>query len=80
MWNLKVKVIPLITGATGTITGKHEIKETHKTATLGTNVQVQNTFHKLYIENSCNTMYPGNMVCFRYIILNKRDSKYSFIH
>ena len=47
MWNVKTKVIPVITGATGTIsksfrkyarniTGKHEIKEQQKTAILGT--------------------------------------------
>jgi len=46
MWNLKVKVIPLITGATGTIAksirpylnhipGELEIKELQKTAILG---------------------------------------------
>ena len=47
MWNVKAKVIPVIIGATGTITkslrsylsnipGKHEIKELQKTAVLGT--------------------------------------------
>jgi len=47
MWNLKAKVIPVIIGATGTIsesfrkyvsnvTGKHEVKELQKTAILGT--------------------------------------------
>jgi hypothetical protein len=47
MWNIKTKVLPVITGATGTIsksfrkylintTGKHEIKELQKTAILGT--------------------------------------------
>ena len=49
MWNVKTKVIPVIVGATGTISkslrhflsnipGKHEIKElrVQKTATLGT--------------------------------------------
>jgi hypothetical protein len=47
MWILKPKVIPVIRGTTGTIskppiecvsniTGKHEIKELHKTALLGT--------------------------------------------
>ena len=47
MWNIKTNVIPVITGATGTIsksfrkylintTGKHEIKELQKTAILGT--------------------------------------------
>ena len=47
MWNVKAKVIPAITGATGTISklpghylsnvpGKHEIKELRKAAVLGT--------------------------------------------
>jgi hypothetical protein len=47
MWNVKTNVIPVIIGATGTIsksfrkylsniTGKHEIKELQKTETLGT--------------------------------------------
>jgi len=47
MWNVKTKVIPVIIGATGTISksfrkyvsnipGKHEDKELQKTAILGT--------------------------------------------
>jgi hypothetical protein len=47
MWNVKTKVTPVITGATGTVSrsfrkylsnvpGKHEIKELQKTALLGT--------------------------------------------
>jgi hypothetical protein len=47
MWNLKTRVIPVIIGATGTISksfreyvnsipGNHEVKELHKTAILGT--------------------------------------------
>ena len=47
MWNVKTKVIPVIRGATGTISepfwqylsnisGKHEIKVLQKTAKLGT--------------------------------------------
>ena len=47
MWNVKTKVIPVITGATGTISksfrksvsnipGKHEVKVFQKTAILGT--------------------------------------------
>ena len=46
MWNAQTKVIPVITGATGTISKsfrkyvnniprKHEVKELHKTAILG---------------------------------------------
>ena len=47
MWNVKTKVIPVIIGATGTISkslrkyvsnipGKREVKELQKTAILGT--------------------------------------------
>ena len=47
MWNVKPKVIPVIIGATGTISksfrkyvsnipGRHEVKELQKTAILGT--------------------------------------------
>jgi hypothetical protein len=47
IWNVNAKVIPVITGATGTISkslihylsnvpGKHEIKELQRTAILGT--------------------------------------------
>ena len=47
MWNVKTKVIPVIIGATGTISksfiqyvsnipGKHEVKELQKTAILAT--------------------------------------------
>jgi len=47
MWDVKTKVIPVIIGATGTISktfrkyvsnilGNHEVKELHKTAILGT--------------------------------------------
>jgi hypothetical protein len=47
MWNIKTNVIPVITGATGTISksfrkylshipGKHEIKNLQKTAVLST--------------------------------------------
>ena len=47
MWNVKPKAIPVIIGATGTVSksfrkyvsnipGKHEVKELQKTAILGT--------------------------------------------
>jgi hypothetical protein len=47
MWNVRIRVIPVIIGATGTISksfrkyvsdisGKHEVKELQKTAILGT--------------------------------------------
>ena len=46
MWNVKTKVIPVVIGATGTISksfrkyvrnilGKHEVKELQKTVILG---------------------------------------------
>ena len=53
MWNVKTKVIPVITGATGTISktfrkyvsnipGKHEVKKLHCTNTSETtNIKVQ---------------------------------------
>jgi hypothetical protein len=52
MWNVKTKVIPIIIGATGTISksftqylsnisGKHNIKELQKTAILGTAYTLQ---------------------------------------
>jgi len=47
MWNVKTKMIPVIVGATGTVSksfrkyvsnipGKHEVKELQKTTILGT--------------------------------------------
>ena len=47
MWNVKTNVIPVVIGVTDTISesfrkymsnipGKHEVKELHKTAILGT--------------------------------------------
>ena len=27
-------------------------------------------WHRLYIQNSCNSIYTINMVCFRYTIVN----------
>ena len=52
MWNVKTKVIPVIIGATGTISksfrkyvsnipGSHEVKELQKTAILGTFTDVK---------------------------------------
>jgi hypothetical protein len=51
-WNVKAKVIPVITGATGTVSetlsqywsnmpGKHEIKELQKTAAMATAHRLQ---------------------------------------
>jgi hypothetical protein len=65
MWNVNAKVIPVIVGATGTtskflrqyfsnLPERHETKELHKTAILGTahthtagsaDVKVQHVFH-----------------------------------
>jgi hypothetical protein len=53
MWNVKTKVIPVIIGATGTISksfrkymsnipGNHEVKELQKTAILGTAHMLRN--------------------------------------
>jgi len=53
MWNVKTNVIPVIIGATGTISksfrkyvsnipGKHEVKALQKTAILGTAHILQN--------------------------------------
>jgi hypothetical protein len=47
MWSVKARVIPVVIGATGTISksfrkyvsgipGNHDVKELHKTAMLGT--------------------------------------------
>jgi len=41
MWNVKIKMIPVIIGATfgkyvSNLPGKHEVKELQKTAILGT--------------------------------------------
>jgi hypothetical protein len=63
------------------ITGKHEIRELEKTAILGTAHTLENTNvkYKRYnivnnttcaTQNSCNTVVPRNMVCFRYISVN----------
>ena len=52
MWTVKAKMIPVIIGATGTISkslrqylsniqGKHEIKELQKTAILGTALRLR---------------------------------------
>jgi hypothetical protein len=59
MWNLKSRVIPVIIGATGTISesfrkyvsnipGKHEVRELQKTATLGTAHIFQKVLTKKY--------------------------------
>jgi hypothetical protein len=52
MWNVKTRVIPVIIGATGTISnsfrkyvstmsGSHEVKELQKTAILGTSYRLR---------------------------------------
>ena len=62
MWNVKTKVIPVIMGATGTISksfrkyvsnipGKHEVKELQKTVILGT----AHIFGKYYSKNTIDS-------------------------
>jgi len=64
MWNVKTKVIPVIIGATGTISksfrkyvsnipGNHEDKELQKTAILGTTHILQKVLRYRY--NGVNT-------------------------
>ena len=45
----------------------------YRTFNMGHNITC--TFHKLYLQNSCNTIHPRNMVCFRYIIVNTLQKK-----
>jgi len=69
MWNEKTKVIPVIIGATGTISksfskyvsnipGNHEVKELQKTAILGTAHILQKVLMQRY--NAVNTG-PSNI-------------------
>ena len=64
MWNVKTNVIPVIIGATGTISksfrkyvsnirvsGKHEVKELQKTAILGT----AHTLRKVLMQNTIDS-------------------------
>jgi len=64
MWNIKTKVIPVIIGATGTISksftkyvsnipGKHKVKELQKTAILGTAHMLRKVL--MYKHNRFNT-------------------------
>ena len=66
MWKVKTRVIPVIIGATGTISesfrkyisnipGNHEVKELQKKATLGT----AHIFIHIFLRQ---TMFPGNKV------------------
>jgi hypothetical protein len=73
MWNVKTKVIPVIIGATGTISksfrkyvsnipGKHEVKKLQKTAILGTAyIRIAGTLyslgHNLSQDISINTLH-----------------------
>jgi hypothetical protein len=62
------------------IPGKHEFNKNSRIGhcshtTENANVKVQNTFHgqsNIICSTNCkyNTIYPRNMVCFRYIIVN----------
>jgi hypothetical protein len=69
MWNVKTNVIPVITGATGTISksfrkylsnvpGIHEVKELQKTAILGT----AHTLRKVLMD-MCNRFNTGASEC-----------------
>jgi hypothetical protein len=96
MWNAETTVIPIITGATGTISessreyvscisGKHEVSELQKTAILGSAHTLQkvltskcktfNMGNNVTCTINCNwrraaTLFPSNMVYFRYTSLN----------
>ena len=65
MWNVKTNVVPLVIGATATISkslrkclgyipGKHEIKKLQKTAILGTPLHLQEI-----------SPIPGTHLCYR---------------
>ena len=69
MWNVKTKVIPVITGATGAISrsfrkyvsnipGRHEVKKLQKTAILGTAHILRKVL--IYETNDISTMYSNN--------------------
>jgi len=78
MWNGKTKVIPVIIGATGTISksfrkyvsnipGKHEVKVLQKTATLGTAHILRKVLMLKYnrfntVTNDISTMNSNNRI------------------
>jgi len=78
MWNRKTKVIPVIIGATGTISksfrkyvsnipGKHEVKVLQKTATLGTAHILRKVLMLKYnrfntVTNDISTMNSNNRI------------------
>jgi len=82
MWNIKTKVISVVTRATRTISkqfgkylnitpGRPDIKELHKTATLGAahllqEVQKRSTWERA-LHNSWRATDPRNMVCSRFV-------------
>jgi hypothetical protein len=66
MWNVKTKEIPIIIGATGTISksfrkyvsnipGKHEVKELQKTAILG-NAHIHDVFSRYVVDLFLNDL------------------------
>jgi hypothetical protein len=72
MWNVKTKVIPVIIGATGTISksfrkyvsnipGNHEIKELQKTAILGTAHILRKALTYRYNGVKAGTSYMSTM-------------------
>ena len=78
MWNVKTKVIPVITGATGTVSktfrkyvsnipGNHEVKELQKTAILGTSHILRKVLMQKYnrfntASNDISTMNRKNRI------------------
>ena len=67
---------PNCSSSKGTTENSH-IRHCERTSE-SSNVKLQNIQHgekrylyyKLLLQNSCNTIYPRNMVCCRYIIVN----------
>ena len=72
MWNVKTKVIPVIIGATGTISktfrkyvsnipGKYDVKELQKTAILGTAHILREVLMSKYNRLNTETNYISTM-------------------
>jgi hypothetical protein len=68
MWNVKTKVTPVIIGATDTIS--HPLENTSAVHQESTISRKYNMPHEYEARNSWDTLYPRNMVCFRYISVN----------
>jgi hypothetical protein len=72
MWNVKTRVIPVIIGATGTISksfrkydstipGNHEVKELQKTAILGTAHILRKVLMQKYIRANAESSDMGTI-------------------